>query len=119
MDELKGDGTNILFSQTVPPYQNSSLQVSQEYLNLLKFYYPQSEPTYASFESFLAAKLVVKALENVNGPLTHQNFLQKLKTLPSDILGNIPIKYTNSQLLNKAYLSIYENGNFKPAHEID
>ena len=113
IDELNGDGQNILFSQTVPSYDDNSLMVAKEYINLLHFYYPTKEPSYASFESFLAAKVVVSALQNMQGPLTPKNFLSNLKNIPNDTLGEIPIKYNNTQLLNVTYLSIYKNGKFE------
>jgi ABC-type branched-subunit amino acid transport system substrate-binding protein len=114
INELNGDGKNILFSQTVPSYDDRSLHVVNEYQNLLSFYYPTNTPSYASFESFLIAKLVVNALQNIKGSLTPKNFLTNMKNLPHDILGEIPIKYKNTQLLNITYLSIYENHQFKP-----
>ncbi len=110
--ELDGNGTNILFSQTVPSFNDTALAVADEYLNLLKFYYPSAQPTHVSFESFLAAKSVVEALKKVQGPLNGQKFLYNLKELDKSILGEIPIKYHNSQLLNKVYLLNYENGKF-------
>ncbi len=114
ISELNGDGKNILFSQTVPSYDDTSLMVAKEYINLLRFYRPKNNPSYASFESFLAAKVVVNALENMQGPLTPKNFLSNLKNLPADTLGEVPIRYKNTQLLNVTYLSVYENGKFKP-----
>ena len=116
--ELHGDGKNILFSQTVPSYHDNSIEVANEYIELLKFYYPKNKPSFASFESFLAAKLVVKALELSDGSLNSRKFLTNLKNLPSGILGDIPIKYKNTQLLNVVYLSVYENSKFKPIDRI-
>jgi len=113
ISELNGDGKNILFSQTVPSYDDNTLMVAKEYINLLSFYYPTNDPSYASFESFLAAKVVVNALQNMQGPLTPKNFLSNLKNLPTDTLGEVPIRYKNTQLLNVTYLSVYENGKFK------
>jgi ABC-type branched-subunit amino acid transport system substrate-binding protein len=110
--ELNGDGKNILFSQTVPSYDDKSLSVANEYIKLLHFYYPASKPTYASFESFLAAKAVAIALQNINGKITHKKFLENLRNLKADSLCEIPIKYYNTQLLNEIYLSIYKNGKF-------
>ncbi len=113
INELNGDGENILFSQTVPSYDDDSLKVAKEYLHLLSFYYPKSKPSYASFESFLAAKVVVNALKNIKGPLTYKSFLSNLKNIPADVLGEIPIKYQHTQLLNTTYLSSYNNGKFE------
>ncbi len=113
IDELNGDGTNILFSQTVPSYDDNSLKVVKEYAELLNFYYPKQKPSYASFESFLTAKLVVNAIRNTQGPLNRKNFLYNIKKLPNNSLGEIPIKYKNTQLLNVTYLSTYKNGKFE------
>ena len=108
-----GNGNNIIFSQTVPAYEDTTLKIAREYLKLLKFYYPKAKPTYASFESFLAANLVVRALQRTKNNITRKNFLYELKHLPKDILGKIPIHYKHTQLLNRVYLSTYENGKFK------
>jgi ABC-type branched-subunit amino acid transport system substrate-binding protein len=113
IEELNGNGNNIIFSQTVPAYEDTTLKIAREYLKLLKFYYPKAKPTYASFESFLAANLVVKALQRTKNNITRKNFLYELKHLPKDILGKIPIHYKHTQLLNRVYLSTYENGKFK------
>ncbi|MDD3324845.1 MAG: ABC transporter substrate-binding protein [Sulfurospirillaceae bacterium] len=112
MSELKGDGKNIIFSQTVPSYSDTSLDEVKEYLWLLQKYYPEHKPTLASFESFLATKTVVLALEKTKHSLTRENFLNSLKTLNKETLASVNIQYKNSQLLNTTYLSIYENGTF-------
>ena len=114
IEELNGNGKNILFSQTVPSYDDKTLSAAREYRELLKFYYPSNKPTFASFESFLAAKLVANALQNVEGSLTSKKFLNNLKYSPLDALGEIPIKYKHTQLLNKTYLSLYIDGKFQP-----
>lgn len=119
INELNGDGKNILFSQTVPSYHDTSLQAVNEYLKLLKFYYPQRKPTYTSFESFLAAKVVVNAFKNIDGSITRRKFLTSIKNLPADILGDIPIHYNHTQLLNKIYLSIYKDDKFQPVNKVN
>ncbi len=112
MRELQDDGKNMLFSQTVPTYSDNS-KISQEYLKLLKFYYPNNKPTFASFESFLAAKVVASALKELNGNITAKRFLYAIKHLKSNTLGKISINYKNSQLLNKVYLLKFSSGKFK------
>ena len=114
MEELDGNAENILFSQTVPSYDDNSLRAAKEYIELLSFYYPNHKPSYASFESFLAAKLVAKALQDIEGSLNSKKFLKNLRSLSPEILGEIPIDYKDTQLLNKTYLSIYIDGKFEP-----
>ena len=112
MEELKGDGKDILFSQTVPSYDDALSTEAVEYFNLLTFYYPHEKPTLVSFESYLAAKSVVTALKNIDGAITQKKFLVALKSISKHTLDNIPLGYHNSQLLNQVYLSTYEEGKF-------
>lgn len=110
--ELNYKGKNIIFSQTVPSFDDPHLPVAKEYKKLLNFYYPSARPTHVSFEAFLAAKAVVKALEQSQGKLTKRLFLYNLKNLDKNTLEGIPIKYKNTQLLNKTYLLNFENNKF-------
>ncbi len=113
MNELHGNGENILFSQTIPSYDDVYSKEAVEYLKLLAFYYPEEKPSLVSYESFLAAKATVIALKSIVGPITRTAFLDAIKSLPINTLDNIPLKYRNAQLLNQVYLSIYQNGKFE------
>ena len=113
MYELHGNGENILFSQTVPSYDDFYSKEAAEYLDHLSFYYPEEKPSLVSFEAYLSAKALVKALKAVQGPLSRSKFLHALKTLPKNSLDNIPLRYKHSQLLNNVYLSNYRQGKFE------
>lgn len=104
---------NLIFSQVVPSYTNTSIEVIREYERLMKQYYPNKQLGFISLEAFLAAKTMVKALLRVQGELTREKFLLKLKTLPPGALKGLNIEYKNSQLLNKVYLFEYKNSKFK------
>jgi len=116
MSELDNDGKNIIFSQVVPSYSDDT-KITREYKKLLNFYYPNHKPTFASFESYLAAKVVVKALEKLNGQINEKDFLYHIKHLNANTLGSIKIKYKNSQLLNRVFLSRFSNGKFQVLQE--
>jgi len=112
VDELKGDARNLLFSQTVPSYSDFTSQEAIEYANLLAFYYPNEKPSLVSYESFLSAKVVVKAFQSIRGAITPSSLTQALKNINPYTLDNIPLGYHHSQLLNKVYLSTYQNKAF-------
>lgn len=116
MNELRGDGKNILFSQTVPSYNDFLSSEETEYAKLLKFYYPEAKPSLISFESYLAAKAVVSGLKTINETITRENFIESLKEIDENTLDKISLSYHNSQLLNQVYLSIYHDKKF---HIID
>ncbi len=113
MGELQGKGENILFSQTIPSYDDFYSKEAIEYLKNLAFYYPEEKPSLVSYEAYLAAKAVVTALKAINGAITPSKFLDKLKHTPPQTLDNIPLKYNHAQLLNQVYLSHYVNGKFE------
>ncbi len=113
MGELHGQGENILFSQTIPSYDDFYSKEAVEYLKNLSFYYPEEKPSLVSYEAYLAAKSVVTALKAINGTITPNKFLDKLKHTPIQTLDNIPLKYNHAQLLNQVYLSNYVNGKFE------
>ena len=112
MDELGGDGANILFSQTVPSYDDTSSEEAEKYLELLKFYYPNEKPSLVSYESYLAAKTIVQALQNSGADVDRKAFIENLKSINKSTLNNIPLEYHHSQLLNQVYLSTYSAGKF-------
>jgi ABC-type branched-subunit amino acid transport system substrate-binding protein len=112
IDELGGNGDNILFSQTVPSYDESHSQEAEKYLSLLSFYYPKEKPSLVSYESYLAAKTVVQALQSNDADINRKAFIDNLKSVNKFTLNNIPLEYHHSQLLNQVYLSTYSNGKF-------
>ena len=111
--ELHGKGENIIFSQTIPSYDDFYSKEAVEYLKNLSFYYPEEKPSLVSYEAYLAAKAVVTALKAINGTITPNKFLDNLKHTPIQTLDNIPLKYNHAQLLNQVYLSNYINGKFE------
>ena len=111
--ELNYNTSNVLFSQVVPSYNNNKIKVVEEYQRLMSKYYPNESLGFISLESFLVAKTIVNALNNIDGNITRENFLEKIKTLSSTQLNGIHTTYKNTQLLNKVYLFEYKNNDFK------
>ena len=112
--ELDGATENILFSQTVPPYDDPSVTVAREFRAALRRYYPDARPTFAAFEGYLAARAVVAALRKVPSPIRQERFLERLRALTPADLSGLPIHYRRTQLLNRVYLSTYVHGAFRP-----
>ncbi len=112
INELDGNGENILFSQTVPSYDDTNSEEAEKYLKLLNFYYPKEKPSLVSYESYLAAKTIVQALQSNHADTDPKAFINNLKSINKFTLNNIPLEYHHSQLLNQVYLSTYAMGKF-------
>lgn len=114
--ELDYKTKNILFSQTVPSYELKESATSKEYLSLLKQYAPAHQPSFASYETFLAAKTFTKALEHVPGRLTRSKLLKILSSNEDINLGDVSVEFNPIHMHPHVYLYAYQNG-FHPVYE--
>ena len=112
LENLNTTSENIIFSQVVPSYTNTSIPVINEYQNLMKKYYPKEELGFISLEAFLSSKILVNAISRINGEITREKLILTLKTTPNNLLEGIPLEYKNSQLLNKTFLFEYKDNEF-------
>jgi ABC-type branched-subunit amino acid transport system substrate-binding protein len=103
---------NIIFSQVVPSYTNTDIEVVKEYQTIMKKYYPNEPLGFLSLEAFLSSKILVNAISRINTDITREKLLLTLKTTPNNLLLGIPLEYKNSQLLNNTYLFEYKNNEF-------
>lgn len=112
--ELGNATEGILFSQTVPAYDDQTIQAVRSFRRDLAHFAPKSKPTFAALEGYLAARAVVAALRKQKGQVNRKSFLRTLKNLRADDLEGLPIRYQNTQLLNQVYLSTFHDGAFHP-----
>ena len=112
--ELGNATEGILFSQTVPSYDDRTIPVVRSFRRDLTRFAPEAKPTFAALEGYLAARAVVAALRKRSSRIDRERFLESLKTLRADDLEGLPIRYRNTQLLNRVYLSTFHDGAFHP-----
>jgi len=113
LQALNVDTKNLIFSQVVPNYLDSSIPVVKEYQTLMKKYYPDEKLSFISLEAFLASKTFVWALSKIEGNITRSKLLKLLKKVPPNLLEGLHLNFKNAQLLNKIYLFEYEKSTFK------
>ncbi len=112
LHKYKVDTKNLIFSQVVPSYTDTSLPVVNEYQALMKKYYPNTKLGFISFEAFLGAKVLVSAISRIKGKKTREKLISALESTPQSVLEGININYKKSQLLDKTYLFRYKNKTF-------
>ncbi|RXJ94244.1 amino acid-binding protein [Malaciobacter molluscorum] len=113
IDELGENTNNLIFSEVVPDYNDTSIPIVKEYHKIVSKYYKDFKPGFISLEAYLSAKIIVTGLKNVNGSLTRRRFLKTMKFIPKDTLKGIPINLKNKQYLNNVYLFTYKNNKFE------
>lgn len=104
---------NLIFSQIVPSYTDTSIPVIKEYQELMQKYYPKEELGFISLEAFLASKVLVNAIARIEGERTREKLIYTLKTTPNSVLKGLDLHFENTQLLNKIYLFKYLDNEFK------
>ncbi|RXJ79993.1 ABC transporter substrate-binding protein [Arcobacter sp. F2176] len=113
--ELKNynlDTKDLIFSQVVPSYTDTSIPIIKEYQTLMKKYHPEAELGFISLESFLASKVLVNAISRIKGERTREKLISSLQSTPSNLLKGIPLKFKGSQLLNKTYFFQFKKNKF-------
>jgi ABC-type branched-subunit amino acid transport system substrate-binding protein len=113
--ELKGNTKNVIISQVLPiPWDENNI-ATKEYREIYHKYYPNDDFTFVSFEGFLSAKLVVKALEKSGENLNRKNFLASFKKLDKNVLDGFEINFSknDNEALDEIYILDYEDSQYR------
>lgn len=119
LQELLGKyGEKSVVTQVVPPFSGSGndLPAVNDYLTLLKKYYPQEKPSFVGMEGFLATKVFVEVLRRSGRDLTRERFIQTAEGIQGlDIQAGNSISFspTNHQGSEVIYPTVIRNGQFQ------
>ena len=123
---------NLVNSQVVPSYEDTSLKAVREYKTLIDKYNPLPpkdliDPGYkplkynfVSFEGFMNAKVLVEVLKRMGKSSDKKNIkksVESIKALDVGIDTPVTFRSGSSQGLNKVYYSIVKDGRFIPLNE--
>jgi len=119
LQELLGRyGEKSVVTQVVPPFSGakSDPPAVNEYLTLLRKYYPRERPSFVGMEGFLATKVFVETLRRTGKDLTRERFVQTAEAIQGlDIQAgnNISFSPTNHQGSQVVYPTVIQNGQFQ------
>lgn len=91
---LKDDGRGVVVAQVVPYPWSPTVALAREFQQVLKDGGLQVPLSYASFEGFIAAKLVVTALQRSGTDLTREKFLSAMEGMGEVDLGGMTLRYS-------------------------
>ncbi len=112
--ELGKDSGQCVISQVVPPYDDLTIPVVDEYRKLLKKYYPKDKPDFVSLEGFLNAKVLVEGLKRAGAGLTREGFVDAIDGLKGFDLGGVSVTYgaADHEGIDKVYLTGIKEGKY-------
>jgi ABC-type branched-subunit amino acid transport system substrate-binding protein len=114
--ELGKEGENVIVTQVVPPF-DSALPAEAQYQADLKKYGDDAQPSFVSWEGYLAAKLFVIALEHAaaENALTREGIIDAFEQMRDVNIGigvKISFDKEHHQALHKVWPTIWKNGQF-------
>ena len=131
--EKKKDYTfNLINSQVVPSYEDTSLKAVKQYRELMDKYHPLAPQglaesgykplrySFVSFEGFLNAKLLAEIIKRMgDAPRKSQikQVVENIRNLDIGIDAKVSFGPNKHQGLDKVYYTTYENGRFVPVKD--
>lgn len=86
-DALKDDDAKVVVTQVVPHPEDSRLAAVSEYLAAIRGVDPDARPDFVSLEGFLAARILVRALERAAPRIDRESVIDALDGLSTFDLG--------------------------------
>ena len=105
--ELGEAGEGTVISQVVPDPSSSDTAVVVEYRESLAKHFPEEQPDWISLEGYLVAKLFHQIASLVEGELTREGFVQKVKEVGTFDLGGVVLSFgeNDSQGMDDVFLT--------------
>lgn len=75
------DAEGTIITQVVPPYDRTDFRTVSLYRNSLKQYYADAPPTFASFEGFVDAMVMVEGLKRAGRDLTREKLISAIESI--------------------------------------
>jgi ABC-type branched-subunit amino acid transport system substrate-binding protein len=114
--ELGEAGAGVIVTQVVPFPADESLDLVKRYQSALKAANPSAEPGFVSLEGYTVGRLVVAALERIDGEPSRKAMLDAIAKGGFD-LGGMKLNYSaaNNQGSDAVFLTVIQaDGSLKP-----
>jgi ABC-type branched-subunit amino acid transport system substrate-binding protein len=104
--DLKEPAAGTIVSQVVPyPFTELGNPVVREYQTIISNT-ADKKFSYNSMEGFLNAKLVVRVMQKINGPVTRPKVISALEMLNNEDLGGFAITYGKQSNLGSRFVNL-------------
>jgi len=109
------DAEGMLITQVVPSHTRDDLPAVVLYKKCLKKYFPQEAPSFASFEGFVDAMVLVEGLKDAGRDLTRAKFISAIEAMHNRDIGlgdDFRLNYgpTRHKGFDTVYFTIVHNG---------
>jgi ABC-type branched-subunit amino acid transport system substrate-binding protein len=114
------DEGNVFVTQVVPPPKSPATRTllwgANEYIELLKRYYPEETPNSVGLEGYINAKVLVEGLQRAGRDLTRESFVEAIESIRDFSLGianTLSFSPHDHQGFERVYFTKLQKGNFE------
>lgn len=114
--ELGPAGEGVIVTQVVPFPEDTDVPLVAQYQRALTKFNLVAEPGFVSLEGYMVGRLVSKALEELEGDITRDTFLETFAKIGTFDLGGVMLTYgpNDNQGMDQVFLTVIQSdGNFK------
>jgi branched-chain amino acid transport system substrate-binding protein len=101
-DNARGIG----ISQVMPYPYSTLVPVAREFQTLMKKYQPEKVVSYASMESFIAAKILVEAIQRAGADPTRQKIMAQLDKMNSYDAGGFKVSFSPENHVGSKFVEV-------------
>jgi branched-chain amino acid transport system substrate-binding protein len=119
--ELGDAGEGVVVTQVVPLPSDTSNPVVAAYHKAIKAVDAKAEPGFVSLEGYMVGRLVIAALEKIEGEPTRQNLLKVLSNGTFDLGGaKLTFGPNDNQGMDEVFLTVIQkDGSFKAVKSLN
>jgi ABC-type branched-subunit amino acid transport system substrate-binding protein len=110
--ELGPAGDGVIITQVVPHFE-SELTIAEEFRSAFDANEQKSLPNFGSFEGYVAARILIRALRNLDRPPSREDVVSALEALGEFDIGlGIPLRLDveNHQASHGVWPTVIRNG---------
>lgn len=101
-DTVRGVG----ISQVMPSPYSQMVPVAREFQAMMKKYQPEKVVSYASMESFIAAKILVEAIKRAGGNPTREKVIAQLEKLNAYDVGGFKVGFSPGNRVGSRFVEV-------------
>ena len=119
--ELGSDAAGVVITQVVPLPEDSSIGLVKRYQAALKASKPDAKPGFVSLEGYMVGRLIIGALDKVEGEITRKALLDAITKTGTFDLGGVKLEYSASSNRgsSQVFLTVLQpDGTFKAVDKL-
>ncbi|HUJ99387.1 MAG TPA: ABC transporter substrate-binding protein [Stellaceae bacterium] len=119
--ELGSDAAGVVITQVVPLPEDSSIELVKRYQAALKASKPDAKPGFVSLEGYMVGRLIIGALDKVEGEATRKALLDAITKTGTFDLGGVKLEYSASSNRgsSQVFLTVLQpDGTFKAVDKL-